>query len=218
MAKSGRSWRDRGESWHVREGRERSGGLSRLFRSELNNRETLTILRNRGYNVVRTWRGRDSRGTVLAQSWCSRIGRGPVVDESRVFLLPTTLRQSLLAKSAVFIGLGADVVENVIDRGCGVAQSWRNRIDRGAVLARTWHKRVLSGLSRESRGYNRGAVVAGTWLDRDCRKSVVAQSGRVVAATGMYNFLTGIRVFLHDSTPTHTNVSKIIESALSGRS
>ena len=59
-------------------------------------------------------------------------------------------------KSVVFIGLGADVVENVIDRGCGVAQSWRNRIDRGAVLARTWHK-----LSRESHGYNRGAVVAG---------------------------------------------------------
>ena len=91
--------------------------------------------------------------------------------------------------TAVFIGLGADVVENVIDWGCGVAQSWRNRIDRGAVLARTWHKRVLSGLSRESRGYNWGAVVAGTWLDRDCRESVVAQSGRVVAATGMYNFL-----------------------------
>ena len=81
------------------------------------------------------------------------------------------------------------MVENVIDRGCGVAQSWRNRIDRGAVLARTWHKRVLSGLSRESLGYNWGAVVAGTWLDRDCRESVVAQSGRVVAATGMYNFL-----------------------------
>ena len=118
-------------------------------------------------------------------------------------------------KSVVF---NADVVENVIDRGCGVAQSWRNRINRGAVLARTWHKRVLSGLSRESRGYNRGAVVAGTWLDRDCRESVVAQSGRVVAATGMYNFLTRIWVFLHDFTPTHRNVSKIRESALSGRS
>jgi len=83
------------------------------------------------------------------------------------------------------------VVENVIDRGCVVAQSWRYRIDRGSVLARTWHERVvvvLSGLSRESRGYNRGTVVAGTWLDRDCRGSVVVQSGRVVATTGKYNF------------------------------
>ena len=39
-----------------------------------------------------------------------------------------------------------------------VAVSWRNRIGRGSVSVRTWHERVvvvLSGLSRERRGYNR---------------------------------------------------------------
>lgn len=42
--------------------------MPRLFRSELNNRETLTSIDNRGCNVVITWHGRDIRGAGGAQS------------------------------------------------------------------------------------------------------------------------------------------------------
>ena len=68
--------------------------MPRLFRSELNNRETLTSIDNRGCNVVITWHGRDIRGAGGAQSWYSRMGRVPIVNGSRVLLVPTALPHS----------------------------------------------------------------------------------------------------------------------------